>query len=832
MSPKGIKMYTINQYYKEILAFTNTLTVKFLDVGIAMNNGVIAAGGAVTTDKKTWKYFLNISGLKHATNSDVKVTVIETGNLESLTIELLDTYTYTKKELLKGSNFYHELLLKYPNDTLYIKGCLYPANIDTAVSAKDGTILSYDSNYIEASEYRLIAQLQEYIISYLNRWHVRAYTIVDELYLASMLGNLFASIPNKIINIRLSAINSNEVHSFHLEHFFRSRLNLWNEVQALNPATRYWLYKNLDYLIKHVGKEATFQTILTKIFDENNVGVGEYLLKIPDPVSNPDAFKIAALEFFKPNNVITSSVALNSSFTVDSEEDFSLDHLVNVEMTKIPDALKEENSDKIAYITNDVKEITSKQANDTFKTKAITLGTTKLFKMNGVDLTTLAISYWLYYIKNNWYNTIVDYNEPNIIVTGTNDTTVDYVEPNSNQYFSVSPKVGFLLLLKQLLYVTGQQDMKLSKLTFTHVMSSDLNRFIAITNNIYQDYYSKELFRILKDELPTTPVTINDPVQLGEYIAKIVDYYRLTWVLDSNSESSAASANIKQLMSHMALDNTYDLTEAGFEYTIDELLAQNNVSYTITDNFDLTLSISTILKAFTNITIDEYETIKERMQSYTSILNKLTSYTLQVINASVDDDTLFSYYNNNSVLHTDGGLMLVLDSTLEPLEYEYVKICATGNDFRERLRAQAYTYSPMITVCELPIKGVAELDTYSTEIRAINFIPVATVHISSHLLCDITPLLFKDEFLTGVTATFSPYESFTGGVEALTSDFRDCKAAFVDADIYIVSAMLDEQPIIGLVEIDDLTTNDIVSTLTQPSATVTIEGTFTYELDK
>lgn len=822
-------MYTINQYYAEILAFTNTLSVRILDVSIAMNKAIINNGGTVSSDKTTWKYFLNLSGVKHVTNTDVKLTVIETGVVESLSVELLNAYPYTKKELMKGSNFYKELILKYPDDTVFIKGCIYPADIDKAVNSVDGTILAYNKDYVEVSEYTLISQLENFIISYLNRWFVRAYTIIDELYLPTMLGNLYVSIPNKIVNLRLEAINTNEVHSFHMEHYFRSRLNIWDNVQALRPSTKYWLYKNLDYLMKHVGKESTFQTILTKIFDDNNVGVGEYLLRIPDPVKNDDNFKIASDPYYSTSAVITSSNALNESFTIDSEEDFSLDHLINVEMTKLDDAPPETNVDIISYTIDQVKTNSRKQANDTFKTKAITLATTKLFKANGIDLTMLVINYWLHFVNNGLYNTIVDYNEPNVIVVDSAEATVDFIEPNSNQYFSVTPKVGFLLLLKQLLCLTGQSDMKLSKITYNDVVSTDKTRFQTIIGNMYQDYYSGTLFSILNDELPPAPGMLNDPLQIGSYIRGVIDYYKLVWTLDSNAESSAVNANIKQLFSGMVLENTYDLTVNGLEYTIDELLALNNVTYTVTDSFDLGLSISTIIKTFTNITIDEYYGIKERMDSYTSILNKLTSYTIQVINANTDDDTIFAYYNTLNVLRTKGGLITVLDSDLEPLEPEYVKITSVGNDFRERLESDILSYAPKFTLCYPPIIGVAEVETYASEIQAYTMIPVTTVHIMDSLLCDITKLKFKDDFIKGVTAVFLPLETLPGTLHTDTTDFNELQSAFDDANINTKTVML-KTPITGIVEIEDLVVNDIVAVITQPDVTVTLEDTLVYDI--
>ena len=290
-------MYTINKYYKDTHLLTNSLRIKFIDSAYAVNIGMrkntawVAKYGmeiVPTEDMRTWKYFLNLSGVKHFTNSDVKIKLLESNETVSLSKEILNIYTYSKDELRKNSDYLNNLLYQYPNDYSFIIGCIYPVDIDTAINAKDGTILSYDSNYIESNEYNLISELQEWIQGCYARYNISDYCLTDDLYFGSFLGFLYSKLPNKIVNIRLSKINTNEVHSFHLEHFFRSNLDLWDNVSKLNNETKFWLYRNLDYLTKHIGSEYTFTTIIDKIFEANNIGVGEYLLESKDNIVNSD----------------------------------------------------------------------------------------------------------------------------------------------------------------------------------------------------------------------------------------------------------------------------------------------------------------------------------------------------------------------------------------------------------------------------------------------------------------------------------------------------------------------------------------------------------------
>lgn len=694
-------MYTIEQYYKETFNLTNSLVVKLIDAGIAMNKGVLAKGISVGTDKTTWKYFLNLAGIKHATNNTVNITVIETGLTAELSPQLLSMHPYTRKELCKNGAYYNELIIKYPNDILYIKGCMYPVDIETAIAAADGTILNYNKDLVEIQEYTLINNLERYIKTFLNRWHVRAYTITDALYFSSIVGILFAHIPNEIINIRTSASHTVEAHTFDLENFFKSNNDLWYDVQVLKPETIRWLYKNLLYLQKHVGKQNTLDIIIDKIFNANKTGIGEYILRLPDPTFNDvnkDNIRKTAWDY---SDIAVQTKALNPSFSLDNVEDFTVGELITLEKTALEDVPADTNLDRVEYVIETVTSTTERQAHDTVKTKALTVGAARLFKFYGVDLLALIIDYWMYYFDNNLYIAKIDYTEPNTTIADENDAV-----GNTTQYFSITPKVGFLLLLKQILYITKSTDLKLTTLKYHTVIDSDRDSFDTAVANSFDDGYSENILAILKDHLPDYPAATSTPELVGEYIQSVIDYYGLIWTLDSNSENTLVSSNIKNVLSKMIPTRAIDLTRNGVSYTIDELLALNGVKYTITSNFDINVSMRLLIKTFLNIEIDPYALLSERLTSFTNILNKLTSYTIQVINPAVPNDIIHAYYNTLQPLVSKKGIVAILDADLVPLEQEYVEIWGIGNDFRDRLDFYLYDDGPRVVACEWPINGI------------------------------------------------------------------------------------------------------------------------------
>ena len=68
----------------------------------------------------------------------------------------INKYPILKAELLEFSIMYKTLVAQYPSQEGLIKSILLPVDIDYAISAETGTILSYNTNLIDRKEYSLI----------------------------------------------------------------------------------------------------------------------------------------------------------------------------------------------------------------------------------------------------------------------------------------------------------------------------------------------------------------------------------------------------------------------------------------------------------------------------------------------------------------------------------------------------------------------------------------------------------------------------------------------------------------------------------------------------
>lgn len=656
-------MYSIEEYNNQAIKLAKSLNVKLLDVALAINKGLANQYNNYdpSTDRKTWKYFLNLSGQRHyinpeeedetkrvSTNADVLITITELGSKQLLTKELLEKYPFTKSELLKQDELYENLIKEYPNEILYIHGCLFPCDLDTAVSAKEGTILSYNTTLVETNEKYLIPQLQSFIQNFLVRWHVKEYTIVEDLYLTSMLAVLYAALPAKINNLRLEKIFTNEVHSFHLEHFFRSHLDIWDEISVVKDETKYWLYRNLPYIIRNLGKKSTFQLIVDKILTPNDVGIGEYTFNKSNVELNKEAGVLDPSYIPGELNIVASG--LNSLYSTDGNVDIS--SLVSKQLDERLIAVEKEED---TFIIERIKEQIKANQIDNQRTKVLELSTNEYYKRYSVDLFKYIFDYWVYGVKNDLFT-----------------LTVEFTDPNTNQPYLLNAKQGLLLLVKFILAIFDHEDLPLSELHYDTVFENTNDCVDKFQSVMFRDGYTQAFFTELKENFPTINNNISSVTQFNSLINTVTDYSSFLWVVDANSENNIVSANLKALVNFITQKGTYTIAENN--ETIDELLEQEQCYINITSGYNVSSSLSTLITTFTNLQLNEYELIQNITASYKSLLKKLTAYTTQVIAQDSGEDVIHVYYNNTNVFRSKYGVANVTQASMKPLDETYTKV--------------------------------------------------------------------------------------------------------------------------------------------------------------
>lgn len=685
-------MYSIESYNEQSIQLTRSLVIKLFDTALAINRALESQGKRIPSDKKQWKYFMNLAGEKHASNSDVQTTIIELGTRKSLTKEILEQYPYTKVELLKFGESYKTLTYEFPNDLIYIHGCLMPVDKDVAIKAKDGTILNYNSNFIEDNEYGLIRELEEYIKAFLSRWHIKQYTIVDDLYLAGLIAVLYANIPNKINNIRMNNIFTNEVHSFHMEHFFRSNLNIQDEIYNLDNPTKFWLYKNLPYIINNIGKDNILNLIIDKLLTPNMIGIGTYDLKKPlptlieDPKADEPSFNI---KYLTP--VIQSK---NSYYVTSGSSELDIETIITKELKLTNEEQTEEQKKANEYLVEEVSRDIKQSIRDNQSTKILELSSYQLFKRQGVDLFKVVIDNWIYSASKNQFGYMVE-----------------YIEPNDNKQYLVSPQVGLLMLVKVMLYIAKTPNKKIRYMWYDNIFNPEKDFLITASKKLYPDGYTSRLIKDLSDSYPNQNSYFSLVENFSSSIRNIMDYMSYWWLLDTNSNNGFVSANLKLLANWVTLKDKYDLKDDSYQsdeedFTIDELLGMHNIVFDYNDTYNTDKSIKELLLKFTGINLDENEVIYNTQVSFKSILDKLTSYTVQTLLDSSSEETINLFYNNSNIMNTEQGILSLASGKFIPKEDNYAEIDTIGINFKDIYKTLTPSVKYIASAIDIPDKTV------------------------------------------------------------------------------------------------------------------------------
>lgn len=267
-------------YYRifvgQVMTLAKTMVIKSEVAAETINAELETYGNVLNSDPRTWKYYMNLAGLYHPT--DTMMTVISMDTLEEIefTRENLEIYRATANAYVYGSRYYRDLVARYPEQETLILGILNPVDIETAINADDGDILHYDRSLVETQEMSLIPKLQRWVHAFLARWTVAGYGAADEFYPAAQLGVLFANLPMEILNLRLEACLTEEAHSFHIREYLASHGGLDVHLPQLTLKQALFLYRNINYLQRNAGMQETFNTLLERIINERNLPLARY----------------------------------------------------------------------------------------------------------------------------------------------------------------------------------------------------------------------------------------------------------------------------------------------------------------------------------------------------------------------------------------------------------------------------------------------------------------------------------------------------------------------------------------------------------------------------
>lgn len=387
------------QYVDDTIRLVRTLVIKSASVAKTINDGLIEAYGEAAVDTlrpETWKYYLNLAGKPHSTNTTMVITSLDTMGEIEFTKENLEIHTETAIGYRVGTRFYEALLARYPEQDSLIHGILYPVDIDKAIAAEDGTILNYDTSLIETYEYTLLRDIEGWIKRYMSRWDVKSYGLSNDLYVPAFFAVMGLNLVPNILNMRLNRCHTVEAHSYHVRNYLASHGKLDKYYPYMTRQQAMWLYRNIRYIDRNAGKQTTFAALVENMLTKRYIPLSEY--------------SVRQLNVFDPSylpEIAVRQKPINDQYNVASISYDDIETLYSREKELVPG-----NEEYLKANSDDITQSFKLANTSVTQTKALVSEMVDYTDAVPVPFTNLSIGEWCQLSASGKYNAVVSFQDP------------------------------------------------------------------------------------------------------------------------------------------------------------------------------------------------------------------------------------------------------------------------------------------------------------------------------------------------------------------------------------------------------------------------------------
>lgn len=305
-------------YYNQAISFLQSMTIKFAPIANAYNATIQLNGGTIDeSDETTWKYYLNLTGQYHSTDTIMTIVSLDTRETINFTVANLAENPKTAAAYVAGSPQYNALCALYPNQTDLIKSIVYPVtNINTAIAAPNFTILAFGNGLLESAEQDVVLEdLQTFLQYSVWRWY-QDFLAYEDYFYWSFWGMLWQNLFLAIMSSRIKYIKTAYANTFHIWQYLASN-NIGDFRNVLSDTQATFLYRNLRYLRENKGKQSNLIILADNLLSAIGVGlVGKTIFHtltgsedtcvwVPEIVSEPIQTSLADAVTIIPAQTVT-----------------------------------------------------------------------------------------------------------------------------------------------------------------------------------------------------------------------------------------------------------------------------------------------------------------------------------------------------------------------------------------------------------------------------------------------------------------------------------------------------------------------------------------------